>query len=87
MLKMTPWIAEDFTDSAMWHLVSASIDGPYAAFDQGVIVQGSGQTGLYGMTLVPAAQGFHVYGAIVEFSTEDEDKSLVLELTGRFGFR
>lgn len=87
MLGATPWIANDFTDSALFHLVSPKIDGPYLAYEGGVIVQGSGQTGLYGMTLVPVAHEWHVVGAIVEFSERDENTNMVLELTGRFGFR
>lgn len=87
MLQVTPWIDADFTDSAMYHLVAAEPQGPFTPFEKGVIVQGSGATGLYGTTVVPRPDSrmFDIFGGIVVVS-EGDASGLTMEVSGAIGF-
>lgn len=95
MLQKSPWLSVDFTDSALYHLVSTTIEGPFHAFPGGVIVSGSGSTGLYGTQIVPRVvdSEYDIYGGIVAFNrgADFEGKLCVspitLELSGKLGFK
>jgi len=87
MLHATPGIEPDFTDSAIYHLVANEIQGPFTPFEGGVIVHGSGSTGLYGTTIVPRPNStlIDVFGGIVAVEEGDES-GLTMELSGDVGF-
>ena len=87
LMATQPWVAPDFTDSALWHLVSERIEGPFRVCARDGIVAGSGSTGLYGMTLVPRPDlAFDVFGGIVVVASYNPGR-LTMELSDRFGFR